>query len=85
MSAKMLKVKKAIKDNYQPCGIFFSRNIAGDQMFTVYEDEGVTIDVCYYWEYLEVFGLNEEEEKEIEKFYEKISRTGGKNEHNSLI
>ena len=33
----------------------------------------------------EVFGLNEEEEKEIEKFYEKNSRTGGKNEHNSRI
>lgn len=39
-------------------------------MHNVYEKDGVSIDVCYRYEYYEVFGLNEEDFLELEKAYE---------------
>jgi len=40
---------------------FDTRNIAGDLMTTVYDNDGITVDYCYHYEYLEIFGLSEEE------------------------
>lgn len=50
-------------------GIFSSRNIAGDEMRTVYEKEGVTIDYAPYYGYVEIFGLREGDfDKVCERF-----------------
>ena len=73
------KVKEIIKEYYKyaDCGIFNSRNTMEDIMSTVYENEGLTIDICYSWSYFEVFGLDEAEFEELEKYYNllnKISR-----------
>lgn len=54
------------------CGLFFCRNCAGDPMNTIYYDDGVQVDICYSYEYFEVFGLTEKEEKRLEKFYRSI-------------
>jgi hypothetical protein len=43
-------------------------------MTTIYEDENLTIDICYNWAYFEVFGLNNTEFKELEKYYDSLSK-----------
>ena len=45
--------------------IFFTRNIVGDEMETIYNEDGVIVDVCYGWGYLEIFGLTEEEQSKL--------------------
>ena len=71
---KLDRVKKVIRKNYQDAylGLFFTRNWTGDTMATVYEDNEVTVDICYLWSYFEVFGLTTEEEKELHRFYESL-------------
>lgn len=74
MSVRTEKLKNVIRYWFLPCGIFFSRNIVGDPMETVYQDDGVTVDACFDYEYLEVFGLNAEEEREITRFYNDLAK-----------
>ncbi len=68
------KAKEIIKTYYEDadCGIFNSRNTVGDTMETIYEDEGLTIDICYYWSYFEVFGLSRAEFEELEEYYDSL-------------
>ena len=40
---------------------FDSRNFAGDYMETIYDEDGITIDICYGYRYIEIFGLTPEE------------------------
>lgn len=65
------KAKEVIKEHYEfaDCGIFNTRNCAGDIMTTIYDENGLTIDICYYWSYFEVFGLSEDEFKELSVYY----------------
>ena len=64
---RLSKVKKFIQENYydETCGwpiqLFDSRNTVGDYMETVYEEDGVTIDYCPHYDYLEIFGLSADE------------------------
>lgn len=76
------KAKEIIKTYFKDanCGIFNSHNNAGDRMETIYEDEVLTIDICYGWSYFEVFGLSIEEFEELEKFYFSLPESGDKNE-----
>ena len=69
------KVKNVIRDRYveADCGLFFTRNWIGDPMSTIWEKDGVTIDICYNYQYFEVFGLTEEEEKELLAFYDSLA------------
>lgn len=73
-SEKVKKVKEVIEEHISSarCGIFDCRNIVGDNMTNIYDDGDVQIDICYGWEYFEVFGLTDEEFKEVEKYYEKL-------------
>jgi len=65
------KVKKIIKKYYGDacCGIFDTRNIAGDEMENIFEGEYFTVDICYYWNYFEVFGTTEKEFEILEHYY----------------
>ena len=67
-------IKKIIKDNFEngKWGIYNTRNIAGDSMINLYNENGVQVDICMFWEYFEVFGLNKEEYEEIECFYHNL-------------
>lgn len=58
---KMDKLKKFLQEEYPNSQAFNTRNIAGDSICTVYEEDGITVDYCYYYEYIEIFGLTEEE------------------------
>lgn len=70
------KAKEIVKEHYSVanCGIFNSRNIVGDTMVTIYEDEGLTVDVCYSWAYFEVFGLSDAEFEELETYYDLLKK-----------
>ena len=63
--------KKIIREHYleADCGIYDSRNIVGDPMTNIYNDGDLTIDICYYYSYFEVFGLSNNEFRELASFY----------------
>lgn len=42
-------------------GVYDSRNTAGDPLDTIYNKNGVTIDFCYPYGYVEILGLTPEE------------------------
>lgn len=63
-------IKKYI--NNGDCGIFSTRNNCGDHMEILYKGDDLTIDICYYYHYFEVFGLNDNEFVELEKFYNEL-------------
>lgn len=52
-----------------PNGIqmFNTRNWVGDSMVNIYDENGIEVDYCYDYEYIEVFGLSEEQFKELNK------------------
>ena len=65
---KLSKIKKFIQETYYDewtgeftIQLFDSRNTVGDYMETVYEEDGVTIDYCPHYDYLEIFGLSDDE------------------------
>lgn len=59
---KMEKLREfLIEDGYKGMQTFNTRNIAGDYMETVYCEDGITVDECPSWHYLEIFGLTKEE------------------------
>lgn len=71
---KLEIAKEVIKRNFEQgeCGLFNSRNWVGDPMTTIYYHDGLTIDICYHYEYFEVFGLTDDEFKELCSFYEEL-------------
>lgn len=70
------KAKEVIKEHYNSadCGIFNTRNIVGDPMETIYNDNGLTIDICYWYAYYEVFGLSGEEFEELADYYRELDK-----------
>lgn len=70
----MDKVKEIIKKYYEDgdCGLFFSRNLIGDPMITIYSDDRITVDICFKYHYFEVFGLTCNEQKELKEFYNNL-------------
>ena len=68
---KVKIVEKIIREEVLPSmelshiEVFDTRNIVGDPMENIYDKDGIQIDVCYAYEYVEVFGLSEEEFKEL--------------------
>lgn len=69
---RLSKVKKFIQETYYDewtgkytIQLFDSRNLVGDVMETVYEEDGITIDYCPRYWYLEIFGLSDKEYLEL--------------------
>lgn len=71
MSENLKKAKEIIAKYYDDarCGLFDSRNTAGDSMSCIYRDDNIQIDICYYYEYFEVFGLTDDEFEELSNYY----------------
>lgn len=71
---KLEIAKRVIEEYFKEanCGIFNCRSWTGDQMVTIYDEAGLTIDICYYYSYFEVFGLSDEDFKELEGFYNSL-------------
>lgn len=74
MTKTVEKVKEVIKNNIEDalCGVFDCRNIVGDPMETIYDEDGVRVEICRKQEYFEVFGLSNEEFAEVESFYKDL-------------
>ena len=71
---KLEKAKEIIKEHYKEgdCGIYNSRNIVGDWMTNIYNNDGLCIDICYGYSYFEVFGLSSKEFADLEKYYNEL-------------
>lgn len=68
-------IKQIMLANWQDDGLFFTRNIVGDHMDTIWSDGNVTIDICESYEYFEVFGLSEKEQCELLAWYSENQKT----------
>ena len=68
------KIKMLIKQNIKDaeCGIFSCRNLAGDMMTSLFDGQFFSLDICYYLNYFELFGTNDAEWQEIEKYYSSL-------------
>lgn len=68
---KLEKAKEIIEENYNSadCGIYNARNLGNDLMYDIYDEDGLTIYICYSYRYFEVFGLTEEEFEQLENYY----------------
>ena len=74
--ANLELAKRIVKENYEDaeCGLFFTRNLIGDPMTTLLDGDDLQIDICYEYMYFEVFGLNVDEQKELEKYYDSLGK-----------
>lgn len=73
--SKVEKVLEFFKENpneIRTSGVFRTRNVVGDRMYAVAEIEGIQIDACYDYDYLEIFGFTDDEFKEFKEKYEKM-------------
>lgn len=75
---KLEKAKEIVKENYRDaqCGMFNTRNVVGDVMTNIYDENGLIVDICYDYMYFEVFGLSDNEFVELLKYYNSLR--GGK-------
>lgn len=65
------KIIEFINKNYdKDIQIFYTRNIFGDPMMCVYNEDNVVIDECCDYYYLEIFGLTDEEEKILQNKFQ---------------
>ncbi len=67
MAERVKRIKDFLNDVFegrQP-QIFTTKNIVGDFLVPIYEEDEVEIEYCPKWNYVEIFGLSEEEEKEL--------------------
>ena len=76
---KVLKEVASILADYPDWQIFSNKNIAGDPMKTIYCKNGIRIDMCHKFEYLEVLTANGEPVDDytwnnIEKCLEEITK-----------
>ena len=74
MESKLNIAKKIIEENIRNAqhGIFDCPNWAGDPMYTIYDEGGLQIDICYNYEYFEVFGLNAADFAKLKLFYHNL-------------
>lgn len=57
--------KVLVEEELEGKQVFNTRNILGDPMMNVYDQDGIQVDVCYGYDYVEIFGLTNDEWKEI--------------------
>ena len=54
-----------VNGGYKGMQTFNTRNFVGDPVTTVYNSDGIIVDFCYYYDYLEIFGLTIEQYKSL--------------------
>lgn len=62
---KIDKLKRFLQENYPNEQAFNTRNTAGDNMERVYDEDEIIVDYCYYYSYIEIFGLTDEEFEDL--------------------
>lgn len=61
MSKRIEKLKEFLRKEYPDTQAFDTANLAGDEMYIVYEKDGITVLYTPFYEYVEIFGLSTEE------------------------
>lgn len=56
-------LKKEFPEGIQ---MFDTRNWVGDSMYNIYNADGIVVDYCYGYEYIEIFGLTNEQFEYVE-------------------
>lgn len=71
---KLERAKNIIKDNIEDasCGLFDCGNLVGDEMVRLNDDADLIVNICYDYEYFEVFGLSDSEFYELEEYYDEL-------------
>ena len=77
--SKLDIAKKVIRENTHEAmyGIFDCRNFLGDPMFNIYNEGGLVIDICYDYEYFEVFGLSDVDFSVLREYYDQLKEKFG--------
>lgn len=68
MNDKLQKLWEFLQDyfkEYDCMPAYNCHTTAGDELETIYEEDGITVDWSYKWSYIEVFGLTEAEFEEL--------------------
>ena len=69
-NTRTIQVIDFILNNYGiEIQLFDTRNICGDETGCVYDENGISIDYCSDWDYLEIFGLTQEEKEILQKIF----------------
>ena len=61
MEDKIDKLKKFLQENYPNIQAYNTKNIAGDYMKNVYDEDNIQVDYAPEYDYIEIFGLSDEE------------------------
>lgn len=71
---KLELAKRIILRNFEDgmFGLFDTENTVGDPMETLYDEQGLRIDICKGYGYFEVFGLDEDQFEELEYCYKTL-------------
>ena len=65
---RLNKLKKFLKEKFKKrIQAFTTQNIVGDYMETIYNKDEIQVDYAPGYRYIEIFGLTNEEYKELEK------------------
>lgn len=74
MSLNFKIALQLVQDNIQfaKCGIFNTRNIAGDLLNLLHKEGTFQVWICYQHEYFEVLGLPDDEFTELERRYKEL-------------
>lgn len=65
---RLIKLKKFLKKVFKKrIQTFTTKNIVGDYMETIYNKDEIQVDYAPGYGYIEIFGLTDEEYKELEK------------------
>lgn len=56
----MKELKRFLQD-YKGTQVFNTRNLDGDNMKNIYNQDGIEVDYCEDYDYLEIFGLSQKE------------------------
>lgn len=62
---KIKKLKRFLQENYPNIQAFNCRGWGGDEMEEVYNDDGIRVLYCDGWNYIEIFGLTDEEFEDL--------------------
>ena len=72
---EIVNLKKIIKLFYNPefKGVLYNlRNVVWDKMTNIYKSKNMQLDICYEYDYFEVFGLTDEEFKDLQNYYSNL-------------
>lgn len=74
------KIKNVLKERILEggCGIFDCRGWTPDPKCTIFNEDGVIVDICHGYEYFEILGLTDEEFKLVADYYQKLLMTTNK-------